>query len=357
LAKAETIVKTDDRSRQADLFELTARGNRQLSTARDYLKTAKPVEKLERLLAYKTNHKALMLAATQAAARLPETLEGNALYAQAAQTKASFPDSAGKIDAKLSGLAALPGQVKALEKSMMAKSALSPPDYLAAGRAADGIVNAEKEFQARQAKLSQDLQDMSVSVDRILVDMKVSGVKYYHKYKIVRNGKASTTEWQAVSATFYRLHKGNLGMTIYSKPEGQMDEDAVRIATPPGYNYVGNSRYGQWRYRGSRSYWEFYGQYRFMQDVFWGPSYYRPIYRRSWTSYRHNLRRGQPYYGKTKQYGSAGSTTKRRYKTSAYIKAKRSTSYSGSKYSGSGRRSGGYRGSRYRSSSYSGGGK
>ena len=39
-------------------------------------------------------------------------------------------------------------------------------------------------------------------------------------------------------------------MTIYTKPEGKLESEAIRIASPPGYAYIGNPRYGRWENSG-----------------------------------------------------------------------------------------------------------
>ena len=85
-----------------------------------------------------------------------------------------------------------------------------------------------------------------------------------------------TGGWVPVDQVTFRRHREHLGMTIYSKPAGVLPEDAVTTASPPGYNYIGNKRYGRWERRNGQSFWVFYGQYSLMRDLFWGRGYYRP---------------------------------------------------------------------------------
>ena len=82
-------------------------------------------------------------------------------------------------------------------------------------------------------------------------------------------------------------------MVVLSKgPDGTVDRDEH----PPGYQQVGDERYGQWRDDGGgRSFWEFYGQYALLSNLIGG--FGRPIYRDDWDGYRDARGRGQTYYG------------------------------------------------------------
>ena len=71
------------------------------------------------------------------------------------------------------------------------------------------------------------------------------GGKPNHKYRIITDQKSVDTSWKQVPEAYYRLHENNLGLTLMSKPAGVFEEDASKVAAPPGYNYVGNSRYGE----------------------------------------------------------------------------------------------------------------
>ena len=79
-------------------------------------------------------------------------------------------------------------------------------------------------------------------------------------------------------------------MVIISKgADGSIDHDQH----PPGYQYVGNERYGQWRDdRSGGSFWEFYGRYALLSYVIGG--FGRPIYRTDWNAYRDSRGLGQP---------------------------------------------------------------
>ena len=91
-------------------------------------------------------------------------------------------------------------------------------------------------------------------------------------------------------------------MTLLAKKDGIFD-DQIK---PPGYQYVGDSKYGQWRNDGhGGSFWEFYGKYRLMTDFLGG--WYRPVYQTDYDAYRKFKKQKVPYYGLNNQYGSSGT--------------------------------------------------
>ena len=147
-----------------------------------------------------------------------------------------------------------------------------------------------------------------------LQDMREDG--YYHQYGVVigepQSGadelvfRDSLLDWQEVGRDTYDQYRAYLGMVILSKgPDGVVD----RNQHPPGYQQVGNERYGQWRNDGGgRSFWEFYGQYALLSHMIGG--FGRPIYRNDWNGYQSARGRGQTYYGPGGEYGSNGSVTR-----------------------------------------------
>ena len=158
----------------------------------------------------------------------------------------------------------------------------------------------------------------------ILEDMREEGnffKDYYHRYKVVYGQKASSgdeleyqnelTNWYKIDKKEYDKYANNLGMVLVSKSkDGQVSD----VQQPPGYQYVGDQRYGQWRRdSGGNSFWEFYGKYAFFSHMF--GMFSRPIYRNDWDSYRNYRSSGRPYYGNNRQYGTNGTYTKRTNKT------------------------------------------
>ena len=168
----------------------------------------------------------------------------------------------------------------------------------------------------------------------ILADMdyKEDVDKYYHKYRILieeprvnlsqeqlndttavaNDIEIINTEWQEVSPITFEEHQTDLGMTVLSKKNGVLDKNS----SPAGVdNYVGNPRYGQWKTDNSgNSFWAFYGRYRLMSDLFFGPRYgYGGFYgypRYDYDTYNRNYRNRKSYYGSREKFGTSSSKNK-----------------------------------------------
>ncbi len=151
----------------------------------------------------------------------------------------------------------------------------------------------------------------------VLQDMTDEGWGYSHQYRVAvgqpQPGSEEPVytehvlEWQDVDSGTYERYRSSLGMVVLSKGAGgTVDRDEH----PPGYQQVGDERYGQWRNDGGgRSFWEFYGQYALLSNLMGG--FGRPIYRDDWNGYRDARGRGQTYYGPGGGvYGTNGSTTR-----------------------------------------------
>ena len=154
----------------------------------------------------------------------------------------------------------------------------------------------------------------------ILADMREEGTfstDYWHQYRVTTGQTEpgsdelvyaeNIREWERVDRQTFNRYQPYLGMVILSKgADGSIDQDQH----PPGYQYVGNDRYGQWRSEGGGrggSFWEFYGRYALLSHMIGG--FGRPIYRNDWNSYRDNRGRGQPYFG-SGTYGTSGTVTR-----------------------------------------------
>lgn len=142
----------------------------------------------------------------------------------------------------------------------------------------------------------------------IIEDMDVDGTffkTYKHKYKVIRHNEKDepyeeVTDWVEVGKDFFWTNENNLGMCVLEKNK---DGKLSKAASPPGYRYVGDTRYGEWRNQGGTSFWAFYGQYMFMSNMF--GMMQRPVYRRDYDTYA-----GGGYYGSRGYYGpkTGGST-------------------------------------------------
>jgi len=136
---------------------------------------------------------------------------------------------------------------------------------------------------------------------------------YYHKYLVVENDKESPSDWVKVSEKMYEANEDNLNMSILSKPFGYYEEEVIKVATPPGYDKVGNPKYGRWvenRQTGERE-WSFFQRYLFWHMVLngIGPRHNYYTYGR-WNDWNSNYRGRRAYYGAAgTDFGSAGRTT------------------------------------------------
>ena len=152
----------------------------------------------------------------------------------------------------------------------------------------------------------------------ILADMRQEGTfstDYWHQYRVTTGQTVEGSDdlvyaedirdWERVDRRTYTRYRRYLGMVILSKgPDGNVD----RNQHPPGYQYVGNDRYGRWRddSRGG-SFWEFYGRYALISHMMGG--FRRPIYRNDWNTYQDFRGRAQPYFG-SGAYGTNGTVTR-----------------------------------------------
>ncbi len=135
----------------------------------------------------------------------------------------------------------------------------------------------------------------------ILEDMDVEGTffnTYMHKYRVIKHREddmpfEEVSDWVEVDEKFFTKHEDNLGMVILEK-QGQ--GKISKAASPPGYRYVGDDRYGEWRTHNGITFWGFYGRYMFMNQMFGMIN--RPVYRQDYDTYR-----GGGYYGKRNYYG------------------------------------------------------
>lgn len=143
----------------------------------------------------------------------------------------------------------------------------------------------------------------------VLENMKQEGTffkDYYHQYQVATPEKSWATGWLEVPKEFYQRYAMYLGMTIAGEKEGE----SLEAAAPPGYQYVGDPRYGRWRSGPGGEFWAFnrntplYDELEIDIDF---PHIYRHDYRR----YRNARSRGIPYFGSKGQFGTQGSYTRK----------------------------------------------
>ena len=158
-------------------------------------------------------------------------------------------------------------------------------------------------------KLARQLQNES-QFAIILNDMKQEGnffPSYYHQYRVDVGENSKVYPFIEVSDSYFRKNQPYLGMVLASKAE---DGKITYTPFPNGYQYVGNSQYGQWRTDASGgSFWEFYGKYMMISQVMnWAGHGLGRNYYNTYSTYRVKNR---PYMGPNGEHGTNGTITKR----------------------------------------------
>ncbi len=174
-------------------------------------------------------------------------------------------------------------------------------------------------------KIEKNLKNLE-TYTILLEDMKEEGTfstTYYHKYRVVTPEDAHVTPWFKVPENYYRLNSGFLGMALVNKKDGKLSSEV----TPPGYQYVGDSRYGQWKTDSSgSSFWSFYGKYAMFKNLMGG--WYRPVRRYDYDNYRDFSRRNMVYYGANNDYGTKGRVSRQNNPSFYQRRKSRETNFS-----------------------------
>jgi len=144
----------------------------------------------------------------------------------------------------------------------------------------------------------------------ILHDMREEGnffPSYYHKYRVDVGEQKTMRPFVEVDKSYYQKNEPYLGMVLTAKTA---DGALSTTPFPNGYQYVGNSQYGRWRGndRGG-SMWEFYGKYMLMSQVMGWAGY--GLNRNHYNNYSSYRGAGRPYFGPNREYGTAGTVTKK----------------------------------------------
>lgn len=322
------------------------------------LKNANAIRlRAEKLVRFKARRKQIVAEAKDCYAAI-DMAKVAALTAKAAQAGVDWPDKKSDIDNRMQIFQTLKDTAETSYNFVVEenKKPENEINFDALVSRDEGLKQAKDSFLSSITSISALLDQLYVSWDKILNDMEIREgyeVEFYHHYKMIKVDKDNKEKvdmlTQKVSKTIYNRHEKHLGMALESKPKGKYDFEAVKQTSPPGYNYVGNRHYGQWkRDSHGNSFWVFYGQYHFMRSLFWGPSYYQPIYRSSWDTYNTYRSTGRTYFGRDtagrQVYGSQGTLAKSKYANSKYTTKK---GFSSTQYKKSG---GKYRGSKYATS-------
>tara|TARA_R110000765_G_scaffold7963_8_gene26154 strand:+ start:7694 stop:9220 length:1527 start_codon:yes stop_codon:yes gene_type:complete len=131
---------------------------------------------------------------------------------------------------------------------------------------------------------------------------------FYHKYTEINGSKVTKTDWEDVEQEEFSAYMNALGMSIFSKPYGVFEEDAVYQAHPPALAFVGDKKYGEYRSdNNGNSFWHYYGQFAFINAML-GPSYHYPS---SMHSGWYGSRNTRAYYGGTSTSPAFGTRSTR----------------------------------------------
>jgi len=157
--------------------------------------------------------------------------------------------------------------------------------------------------------IKQSMEDES-TYSVVLNDMREEGAifkDFYHKYLVVLPDKSVETDWFKVDENYYNQNREFLGMALLTKKEGEVNT----TPSPPGYDFVGDSKYGRWQEDNSgNSFWEFYGKYALISSLFGG--WYRPVYMNDYQGYQRHRAQNRPFFGKNKEFGSTGKIAKKK---------------------------------------------
>lgn len=341
LKTGDELIKQDKSDDSSKIFSLTTTmGNKRKVFVQEYDRIEK---KIERFAYYKDNFDKLREQA-KLNYEFISNYDLNPLELKVQKAQTDWPVKQADLNNRVRNLRSIKNNAATLWKAFQKEAEKSPISYDLAGKTADQIIESKKILEESSQQISSLTDQLYYSYSKILTDMRTSP-RYQNHLKTIKvyfdNRNEVKEQWVDVSSTHYNKNRNNLGMTVESKDLGKYDFEAKRFASPPGYNYIGDRRYGRWeRDSYGNSFWAFYGQYAFMRSLFWGPGYYSPIYRSNYNTYRRYRNVGRTYYGRTStgrpKYGSRGSYTRTRYANSRYMtKSYRGSNYSGSRYGGS----------------------
>lgn len=143
----------------------------------------------------------------------------------------------------------------------------------------------------------------------ILDDMKEEGnffKEYLHQYKIVQPDLSWKKAWVEVPEEYYRNTSSLLGMALFGKKE----DEIIDTACPPAYQYVGDTRYGNWRPDSAGNmFWAFNRGTPLFDEL--DIDLHLPVYKKSYSAYKKSKSKKIPFFGLSNQYGTNGSFTKK----------------------------------------------
>ncbi|MCA9667732.1 MAG: hypothetical protein KC503_19165, partial [Myxococcales bacterium] len=262
LKEVDAIIKKDRQENNHDLrVAFNKLGNLHLIESSRAKKVAAMIKDVVRVRGYRSEAAAIHKRALADAKRVATDMPPDALVDKLRALRRTNPTASGYIARRIASVPRQRQQALAIFKQHQVAFGATPKKYVRAGRQAEALHSLVVKMDSQIKSAEQSLADLDHDVDKILVDMQRAATKCaagvcsntHHRYKIVRDGKVTTSGWLPVKLAYYRTHEKDLGLVLSSKPRGIVDEQANHYAHPPGYNYVGRQGYGYWKHPGDPS--------------------------------------------------------------------------------------------------------
>ena len=128
---------------------------------------------------------------------------------------------------------------------------------------------------------------------------------YYHRYKVIYGVRPSRTFTVRTTENFYEHGQKFLGLSIFRlSGKGKIST----LPMPPGTLFVGNRKFGRWKYLKGQYKWTFYRTYRTLpyemgiQDFTYSRETYKEL--------KEYLLNQKIYFGPNKEFGPKGKISK-----------------------------------------------
>lgn len=162
----------------------------------------------------------------------------------------------------------------------------------------------------------------------ILIDMDEVGLimkTYLMKYLIIGAYQDPVTVTIKTNQKFWEESKQFIGMSIFRRMENEEQESTIPM--PPGFLFIGDTSFGQWKYNresGERE-WNFYRTFSKLEKNF-NYGNYKPTHSMIKNA-RRALKSDLPYFGDNNEFGFDGKITREYLKTKLFNKKKFEVDY------------------------------
>ena len=162
----------------------------------------------------------------------------------------------------------------------------------------------------------------------ILIDMDEVGLimkTYLMKYLLISGYQEPITVTIKTNKKFWEESKKYIGMSIFRRTEKTGENSTTPM--PPGFHFIGDSSYGQWKInrKTGRKEWFFYRSFsKFKKHFHYGS--YRPTHAMIKQA-RKSLKKDIPYFGINQEFGLNGSLTRENLSTKIFNKKNNKVNY------------------------------